>query len=462
MDFEKLKGLLATDPAKGLALLNAAQKTDLLAYKKEYKGTRTIRPTQVGNRLDKTVGTGATQKTVAVAKIPINYQRKIVRSAATFLFGNPIQIQSSNSDALEIVQNVWDSNRMDALMKKACELVKSETEAVFFFFEEKGLNAEGKEIPVLKIRLYGSANGTYAPYFDDYGDMKAFTWNFDSLDENGKTLQNSWVFTEEKTEKFKKGATGWALIETTVNLYGKIPVVYMSQEEPDWFIVKELIDQNEMTLSKFIDTNAYFASPMVKIFGTVESMPGKDDQGKAVKIPQVYEDGKLIKSGDVEYLTWEHAPEAIKLENEISKDHIHSLTDTPDLSFNNVKGIGVTSGIALKLMFMGAITKSKWAEGDFSVAIERIINLIQAGHTKIVDIKSESTFKEFDKEILFTSILPDNISEIVTTLSEATGGKSIMSQETAVKNNPFVENTEEELEKITKEGTQNFGDTFTP
>jgi len=459
MEFEKLKELLAADPAKGLALFNAAKKTNILSYKKEYKGDRTVRGSQVGNRLDKSVGTGANAKTVTVAKIPVNYQRKIVRTAAAFLFGSPVKIQSTNSEALEIVQKIWDANRMDSLLKKACDLVKSETEAVFFFFAEKATNSDGKEVPVIKIRLYGSDNGSYAPYFDDYGDLKAFTWNFNSLDEDGKEIPNSWVFTEEKTEKFQKGAAGWELIDSEINLFGKIPVVYLSQEEPDWFIVKELIDQNEMTLSKFIDTNSYFASPMVKLFGTVESMPGKDDQGKAVKIPQKYEDGKLIQSGNVEYLTWEHAPEAIKLENEISKDHIHSLTDTPDLSFNNVKGVGVTSGIALKLMFMGAIIKAKWDEGDYSIAIERILSLIQAGTTKIVDLKSSSKFKEFDKEIKFTSILPENLSELVTTLAEATGGKSIMSQETAVKHNPLVNNTDEEIKKMSKEETQSLGDT---
>lgn len=461
MTYEVLTALIKSDFKKALDVLNGNVNEAIPNYKKEYKGNRTIRPSQVGSRSDKDVGEGADAKTVIVAKIPVNFQKKIVQTATAFLFGSPIEIISENADALELINKVWDDNRMDNLLKRACELVKSETEAIFMFFEEKGLDIDGKEVLQLKIRLYSSANGTFSTFFDDFGDMRAFTWNFISKDEDGKDVENAWVLTAETIYRYQKLSTGWGG-ETIKNLYGKIPVVYINQEEPDWFIVKELIDQNEITLSKFVDTNAYFASPIAKIFGEVESMPDKETQGKAIKIPQVYEDGKLIQKGDVEYLTWEHGPESIKLENEIIKDHIYSLTDTPDLSFNNVKGTGVTSGIALKLMFMGAIIKSKWSEGDWAIAIDRLITLIITGISNITSIADKGKFKEFESQIKFTSILPENMAELISMLSEAVGGKPIMSQETALENNPMVENAEDELAQIKSESTQSLGESFEP
>lgn len=459
MTYEQLQLLINSDFQKALEVLNANINANIPNYKKEYKGGRTIRGTQVGSRSDKDIGEGANAKTVEVAKIPVNYQKKIVQTATAFLFGSPIEIISDNSDALDLINQVWEDNRMDNLLKKACELVKSETEAAFFFFEEKGLDETGKEVLKIKIRLYSSENGTFSTFFDDFGDMKAFTWSFLSKDEEGKDVENAWVFTAEIIYRYKKTSTGW-ISENEKNLYGKIPVVYMSQEEPDWFVVKELIDQNETTLSKFVDTNAYFASPIAKIFGEVTSMPDKNDQGKAIKIPQEYEDGKLVQKGDVQYLTWEHGPESIKLENEIIKDHIHSLTDTPDLSFNNVKGTGVTSGIALKLMFMGAIIKAKWGEGDWSISIDRIITLIVAGISNKTSIADAGKFKDFKAKIKFTSILPENMAELISMLSEAVGGKPIMSQQTAIENNPMVENADEEIEEIKKESEQSLGDTY--
>lgn len=461
MEYDKLKELIGSDFQKALDVLNVNKKTGIGDYKKEYKGDRKIRESQVGQRQDKDVGEGDAAKTVEVAKIPINFQKKIVRSASAFLLGSPVEISDENADALTLVKDVWDNNRLDNQLKKFCELVKSETEGVFMFNVEKGLDNEGKEVLLLKIRLYGSVNGTYSTWFDDFGDLKAFTWNFVTKDAEGKDIENAWVYTAETIYRQQKTSTGW-VGETETNLFLKIPVVYMGQEEPEWFIVKELIDQNEVTFSKFVDTNSYFASPIAKIFGEVKSMPDKHVQGKSIKIPQVYEDGKLVQKGDVEYLTWEQAPEAIKLENEISKDHIHSLTDTPDLSFNNVKGTGVTSGIALKLMFMGSILKAKWDEGDYAIAIERILTLIQAGISNITNIKEKGKFTEFNPSLKFTSILPENLAETISLLSEAIGGKSIMAQETALMHNPLVENANDEMTTILKEETQQLGEIVAP
>lgn len=461
MEYEKLVALIGSDFQKALDVLNLNKIAEIGDYKKEYKGDRKIRESQVGKRQDKDVGEGDNAKTVEVARIPINFQKKIVRSAAAFLFGSPVEISDENADALKLVMDIWDKNRLDNQLKKFCEMVKSETEGVFIFNTEDGLDNEGKKVLLLKIRLYGSENGTYSTWFDNFGDLKAFTWNFITKDAESKDIENAWVFTAETIYRQQKTSTGWAG-ETEKNQFQKIPIVYMSQEEPEWFIVKELIDQNEVTFSKFVDTNGYFASPIAKIFGEVESMPDKNVQGKAINIPQVYEEGKLVQKGDVEYLTWEQAPEAIKLENEISKDHIHSLTDTPDLSFNNVKGTGVTSGIALKLMFMGSILKAKWDEGDYAIVVERILTLIQAGLSNITLITEKGKFTEFNPSLKFTSILPENLAETVSLLSEAIGGKSIMAQETALMHNPLVDNADEEMKTILKEETQQLAEIVEP
>ena len=92
-------------------------------------------------------------------------------------------------------------------------------------------------------------------------------------------------------------------------------------------------------------------------------MPEKDETGKMIKLDIVETpDGKIINS-DLDFLTWDHAPEALKLEFELSKGLIYNLTDTPDLSFDNVKGLGNISGIALKLLFLAPILKSYWDRG---------------------------------------------------------------------------------------------------
>lgn len=146
---------------------------------------------------------------------------------------------------------------------------------------------------------------------------------------------------------------------------------------------------------------------------------------------------------------WDRAPEALKLEFETEKDLIHGLTDTPDLSFNNVKGIGNVSGFALEMMFLGTILKSKLEQGDYKVVVSRCLNVLIAGMTNITKQVTGDT--EINIDIKFTSILPNNIAEIVNTLMTASGGKAIISQETAVKTNPLVANADEEMKLLGSE-----------
>jgi len=461
MEYEQLKELITSDFAKAIPVLEAKKKEKVSEYVDEYKGGRKISGrNQVGLRLDKSIGEGSNKETVVVAKIPLQFQKKIVRSAAAFLFGSAVKLTSENEEALKLVKSVWENNKVDNLLKKFCKAVKSETEAAFFFFPQKK-EVEGKEKTVVKVRLYTSKNGSFAPTFDEFGDLIAFIWSFSSVNTEGKKQENKWVFTKEFTYKKHKGSDGWTDTEPPVpNLFKKIPVVYMDQDEPEWFDVKELVDRYEMNFSKFCDTNDYFSAPIVKLFGTVESMPGKQEQGKAIKIPQEYEDGKITKTGDAEYLTWDHAPEAIKLEADISDNMIHSLTDTPDLSLRTLMGAGnVASGTAAKFMFMAPILKAKWSEDDYSTAIGRIISLIVQGIIGVSVDANESMFKDFKAKVEFTSILPDNIVETVSMLSEAAGGMPFISKETAAEKSGLVKDASEEMNKIKNEESSSLGET---
>lgn len=463
MTYEGLKALITSDFDKAILVLEAKKKDKVSEYLEEYKGGRKIAGrNQVGRREDKKVGEGKNSRSIPVAKIPLQFQKKIVRSAVAFLFGSAVKLSSDNEEALELVKSVWEDNKVDNLLQKFCETVKSQTEAVFFFFLQDK-EVDNKTVKALKIRLYDSSNGTYAPTFDEFGDLIAFVWSFTSLNTEGKKQENKWVFTKEYTYKKHKGSDGWTdTVPAEANLLKKIPVVYLSQEEPEWFGVKELIDRYEMNFSGFCDTNDYFASPMVKLFGTVNSMPDKKDQGKAIKIPQEYKDGKLIKSGNAEYLTWEHAPEAIKLEASLSDNMIHSLTDTPDLSLNNLMGAGnVASGTAAKFMFMAPILKAKWSEGDYSTTIGRMISLIVKSFIETGNSKA-SVFSGFKTKVEFTSILPDNMSELVSMLSEAAGGMPFISKETAASRSGLVTDATEEISKINKESTSELGEVVEP
>lgn len=442
-------------------LLETTAKKNVDKHTLEYNNDRKIRTSQVGKRLDKPTSNGD----VVVAKIPIPFQRKIVKTAASFLFASPVKLikKGENEEFVEEFQkllNLWDDVRMDTLLLKFAKTVKSETEASIIFYPVK---SETDNTYKVKARLLDSSNGKVFPYFDEFGDMIAFGWQFEKI-ENSKPITYLYLYTAETNYIFRKEKDWEIAAENgqTPNLFKKIPIVYLSQTNPEWWEVQEMIDRYEMSFSKFCDTNDYFASPKYKATGKLKKSIA---DSQVVELDVIETDKGTILKSDLEVISWDRAPESLKLEFETNKGLIYDLTDTPDLSFDNVKGIGNVSGIALKLMFLGPILKAKFSEGDYQVVVSRVINILKAGIGNVIENGGSEKLDEMKVVVNFTSILPENLKEIIEILSEATGGKASISQKTAIANNPMVEDNDAELEMILQEEkeakTAGLGETVT-
>ena len=167
-------------------------------------------------------------------------------------------------------------------------------------------------------------------------------------------------------------------------------------------------------------------------------MPDKTEDGKMLQFSadENTQTGE-IEYGDAEYLTWDHSPESIKLEVENLKEFIYSMTATPDISFNNIKGVGNVSGIALRFMFLDSLLKAKDKQEIYGTGLTRRINLLKA-ILSVVDVKQAANLEKLDISVEFGNPLPENIQDIIQTLALARPGEPIMSKETAVRYNPFV------------------------
>ncbi len=75
---------------------------------------------------------------------------------------------------------------------------------------------------------------------------------------------------------------------------------------------------------------------------------------------------------------WAQAPESVKLEIETLLRMIYTITQTPDIAFDSVKGIGAVSGVALKLLFMDAHLKVQDKCEVFDDYLQRRLSVIQA------------------------------------------------------------------------------------
>ena len=424
---------------------NEGRQKKIKEYKQEYEGTdegRKLRDNQIGKREDYTQGT----KQVKAERLKVQYQRYIVNTAVSFLLGEAPSVTANDVDSQDgiAILDVYKKNRIGNKLQEFAEQAMSTTMGVMIF--SRGAEKE------IKARLYTQDNGRFTPQFDVYGDLVAFYWEF-TIGE----VDHIWIFTETEIHKYQDEK----YVTSDPHDFGVIPVVFVDQKEPEWWEVKELIDRIEMIISKLAGSNNYFAFPILKLKGGSV----KDDNGEDQTLIDINEDGKSLLLGvakhndmlieaDAEFLQRDPAVDSIKLELEILKENIHRMTQTPDLSFDNVKGIGAVSGRAMQLMLQDAINKAKRKRGAYDTAISRILSIIKNG----LNINNDEL--EFDVE--FNYAMPTDEKELIDMLYTATGGKATMPQETAVQNNPMNKNAAEAMEKIKKEQSQSMGETFVP
>jgi SPP1 family phage portal protein len=420
----------------------------------EYKGTHKILMEK-----NKIIGKDGATKIVETAKLVISLQKKIVRSAVAFLFGEPVSLvlDGDEEEPFQALKQVWEDNKLDYFNKKVCRKTVIETRAAELWYI-----ADADGVKTIKSHLLseGAGDGLF-PYYDEYGDMNLFLRTWVTKDAKKSDVNHATLYHADKTWTGISERQGEWIVTTSPQPFMKIPIIYYQQETSEWADSQTLIDRLEKLVSKHADTNDYFASPAVVAKGIIENPPEKDEVGKFFQISmEQSDDGKPIY-GNLEYLTWDQTPESIKLEFEQLKELIYSMTSTPDISFNNIKGTGSVSGIALQFMFMDAIQKAQDNEELYGAGIARRLNLIKRMMATL-NISKKQAIEGMKIKVEFKTPLPQSLIEEIDALSTARAGTKIISLETAVARNPLVNNPQEEVDRIQAEDTQavSMGESF--
>lgn len=388
-----------------------------------------------------------------VTRLSLPFQKIIVDRASAFLIGDGIELKSDpDTDQerllVDMIKKTWHDNKLNYKSRQLARKWMSETEcAEYWWFQEtkdlwNGFNLGNGGKLRMRMNVWAPSKGdSLYPVFDEHGNMVAFGRGYTV--EKTKYVE---VYTDDEIITYTK-RTNWEETDRKENMLGKIPVIYYRREKPEWSDVQDLIERYETMLSNFADSNDYFASPIVKIKGKVNGFADKGESGKMITMEE---------NADASYLTWDQAPEAIKLEKETLQELIFSMTQTPDISFQQMKGLGANvSGVALKLMFLDAALKTLRHQEVFGEALQRRINILKKGMSLISNTVEPAINLQVEPE--FTFYMPQNDEELIRMLITATGGRAVMSRRTAVENNPFTINPEKEMEDINDDETGDFG-----
>lgn len=390
-------------------------------------------------------------RTVAGKKIPrnrigLNLQQKIVEAAVAFLFKNKVLLKSTEeSDFTNLIDFLLDKNKIYSFNRKIARTLFTDGEVAEYWYpvESKGfwdgrLNSNVR----YRVTYFAPSNqNTLYPYFDEYRDLKAFSRKYTRKDdvEVLDVWTDKWIAKYVNKEK-------WELESLEKNRLEKIPIIYYRQEKSEWSDQQHLIERVEKLLSNLADTNDYFGSPLIAVNGKVLSLPEKQDDRKVIE---------LQGGADIKYLTWDNAPAAVELEYNLLMSQIFYGSSTPNVSFDNIKGINNTSGIALQLMFEDAHMKADNKLEVFDEMFARRISILK----RIVGLLSGKEIKE-DVWLEITPYLPKNRLEELQMLFMLSGGQKLVSQRTGVASTGFVEDADKEMEQIDLERIKELGESY--
>lgn len=453
MNIEEIFQLDITNQIKELKKGRNSELPDIESIKKQLDPKK-HKVFDQSERPDKLVNAKEGTRTEKVARIGLALQKLIIKRAVSFLFGNPIDIlantQNQTQDKiLKAVKEILNDVKINSHNRKIARQLFSCTEVAELWYPmalsanenpKYGIEAKNK----LRVKIISPLLGDVLyPYFDEYGDLIAFSREYSVLKGEKRNVYFE-TYTDAMILRYDVTQGEPILMEgfPIKNELNKIPVVYGKQEQTEFADVQELIERLEKLLSNFADTNDYHGAPKIFVKGQVKGFSSKGESG-------------TILEGDpnteAHYLTWTHAPESVKLEIETLLRMIYTLSQTPDISFESVKGLGNgASGKALRMLFLDAHLKVSDHLEVFDEFLQRRMSIIKA----YIGVFNNSLSKDLQNMVIENEITPfmvDDYADKLEFVMTATGNKPVLSQRTGIKLAGLVDDADKEYQNLQEE-----------
>lgn len=387
-----------------------------------------------------------------LTQVTIGLQKLATKRIAGLLFGIPaVRVYKPKNDseqkAADIMEAIFKKNRIDSVnIERAKQLYSSCEIATLWYTQEQEAEYAGEKSSLkLRCRVYSPKSGMgLFPLFDEYDDMTAQSMEY-TRKEDGVSAKYFDTYTEGKHIRWRQTSKSMEVDVEEDNPIGKIPCVYMHRDEPIWEDQSNNVYELEWTISRNGNYLRKNARPKWVVYSdkkiTFDKESNDEKRGR-----DVLQYPKDAKAG---FETWQQATESLKFHvEELKKDYFMNL-QLPDMSMENMKAVAM-SGESRKMMFIDAQMKAGDESGIWLEAFDREINVIKA-HCKTMFPGLSGAFDSLEVETRINPFQINDDSEKIGNLTNATGGKQIMSQRTAIQILGEVDDVDAELEAINSE-----------
>lgn len=391
-----------------------------------------------------------------VNRISLPIEQDQVNIHTAFTVGNEPKLtcapnNDEETELFAVIKSINKKNKLRFLNKKIVRSWLSECEVAEYWYVVKDdgfwskvfarvkstFGIKTKAEYKLKCAVWSPFRGDKLyPKFDGYGDFVALSREYSTTNDDGTMVGHFMTITKDAVYQWDQDKN-WENPIVFKHGFKKIPVIYSYRKESLCRNIKPIRERLETLMSNFADCIDFNFFPRLVLEGDIEGKPTKAN-GDMIKLHQ---------GGKVSYLTWTQTPEQIKMELESLTDKCYSMTGTPRISFENLKGTGqALSGVAFDYVFLSTHLKVDEHNEVIGEHLQRRYNfLVSAIGTINPSYGSASETIEVDCEIQ-----PFRIDDLKSKVEIAVMGfeGGVFSRRTGVIMAGIADEVEEELKEI--------------
>ncbi len=368
-------------------------------------------------------------------RISLPIEQDIVNIHTAFTVGTEPTLKCETEDddersVFEAVKQIFKKNKLKYQNRKIVRSWLSEQEVAEYWYvvpddgfwaklKRKIASIFGKKTPKYRIKsqIWSPFRGdTLYPFFDESGGMVAFSREYKKTDLDGNKRTAFMTVTKDRVYQWEFDKE-WS--ENTERSFEhklpKLPVIYAHRPDTLCAKIKQLRIRLEKCLSGYADCIDNHFFPLLMLFGELQPDILSGDTRK--RMMQLAGDGANAK-----YLTWNQSSDPIKVEIETYFNQIYGLTNTPRISFDQLKGTGnALSGTAFRYVFMAAHMAVQNHAEELGEFFQRRVSLL----TYSVGAMNSSLFLASETTDIETELVPfmiDSDREKVETAAAAVSG----------------------------------------
>ena len=395
-----------------------------------------------------------------VSRVTYALQNLAVKRTTELCFGIPVKrVYSPQNERQEqiadYIEKIFTKNHIDTVNIERGRRLFASCEIMTLWYSVPQENESYGFKSKLKLRCvtYSPMQGDELyPLFDEMGDLVALSVSYSRKVEDKKIAFFDAYTAEKHLRWSNEGEASGSAMKLVLNediQIGKIPAVYMFRPTAIWENTSWMVYEMEWAVSRNGNYLRKNSRPILAAFVDEEVRFGKSPAtDKAFRDVVQYPKGSSLQ-----YVTWNQAIENLKYYVNELRQMFFTQLQLPDWSYENMK-TSPMSGEARKQLFIDCHLKVKDESGLWLEFFDREVNVVKAYLKTMLPEDWSSDIETLSVENIITPYTITSQADNLALYINATGGKQLMSQGTAIQKLGMVDDADAELQKIQQEGMQ--------